>query len=367
MKKVLSFLLASLVLLTASAGNVVTLVDDSDGSPVTGAAVVSSRGVILGVTDAQGHIVVSEKDFPLSLRSLGYEPLTVEMPADTVAMSPATYALGEVIVTPVDRPVTRVLTYAREYCTGIVKGDTLQVFNEYMLEFFLADEKLKGYDSYDASSSINRVRRYGRIANEDGQDVVLRPDSHDALSSLSFKGLLARIPSFPVKVSGRIKEGAACDTVAGKHFPKYVFRNFNDMFIVEHDQLADKKKHVWSPMFFKMLGCTMEISDYVESHAFHRNDSSTYGLKDYIFTTSTLHVLVKGKWMKKIMDTDRPYEVDCYLEQYPVEITHLTVDEYKEMKKNRIRHEPFRMPDIVQPLPAAVERLVERVEEEERR
>lgn len=367
MKKVLSFLLVSLLFLTARAGNVVTLVDDSDRSPVTGAAIVSSAGIILGVTDAEGHILINEKDYPLSLRCLGYEPLTVDMPADTVAMSPATYALGEVIVTPVDRPVTRVLTYAREYCTGIVSGDTMQVFNEYMLEFFLADGKVKGYNSYDAHPSVCRVRRYGRIANDEGQDVVLRPDSHDALGSLSFMGILASVPSADVKVSERMKSGAASDTVAGKHFPKYVYRNFNDMFIVEHDHLADNKKHVWSPMFFKLLGCTMEMSNYVESAAFHRNDSCNYGLKDYIFTTSTLHVLVKGKWMKKMMDTDRPYEVDCYLEQYPVEITHYTVDEYKDLKKNKMRHERFRVPEIVQPLPAAVERLVARVEEEERR
>ena len=70
----------------------------------------------------------------------------------------------------------------------------------------------------------------------------------------------------------------------------------------------------------------------------------------------------KGKQLKKMMGVTDAIEIKCYIEQYPVEIERLTLEEYKEQKKTYYEHrESFKMPDNVQPLAPAIQNLLNRV------
>lgn len=363
MKKPFSLLLFAASIVTGYANNYITLADSIDKSPVVGASVISSNGLIIGITDKNGQINVNPADYPLSFRSLGYEALTVnQSDVDSIFLSPATYSLSEIVVSPADRPITRVVTYAREYCTGATTTDTLQLYCDYMLEYFFADGKVKGYSKSHQSPNTLARRRFGRIANSEGLDSIMRPKSDDDVSTLSFLQNMAFVPYEPKELTDALKAGAVADTVQGKFFPKFVYRLNNGFFTIECDALSDYKNHSFSPWFFKILGLTMDMQEAYWTLIYNQNETGKYGINDFISGTYNLHILGKGKLLKKMLGVQDAIHMNCYIEQYPVEIEHLTVEEYKELKKTYYeRTEQFRVPANLQPLAPAIQSLIDRI------
>ena len=68
--------------------------------------------------------------------------------------------------------------------------------------------------------------------------------------------------------------------------------------------------------------------------------------------------------MKHVLEVKDAVDMYCYIEQYPVEIRRLTVDEYKGLRDGNDCDENFKMPVNVQPQAAAVKALVSRVNRE---
>ncbi|MCH5223787.1 MAG: hypothetical protein J1E82_07070 [Muribaculaceae bacterium] len=342
-----------------------TVVDINDKTGVSGVSVLSSNGMILGFTDEAGEVSIKKEDLPLSLRSIGYETVTITDSQDTIFLKPAVYTLSDIEIKPGDRPITRVITYAREYCTGATPSDTLQMYNEYMLEYFFGEGKVKGYDKSDARPYSRNERRYGRIANSSGLDSVMRPKYNDDIASLSFLSNMAFVPFDMREETEDLKHGALSDTIPGKYYPKFIYSKNNDFFTVNCDALSDHKGHKWSPWFFKMLGMTMEMQQADWSTIFNKNNEGKYGIYDFIFGTYNLKVHGKGKMLKKMIGVNDAIDIYCYIEQYPVEIERLTIEEYKELKEDYFsRKEDFREPSNLQPLPETIEKLVKRINSE---
>lgn len=71
---------------------------------------------------------------------------------------------------------------------------------------------------------------------------------------------------------------------------------------------------------------------------------------------------------KRIFSVQQPIRINSYIEQYPVEITHLTVEEYKGQKEQRKDKTAgtikVQKPESLTPLSPAVEQLIERVDRE---
>lgn len=351
--------------LVSMAGNKTVVWDKSESSPVIGASVISSKGIILGTTDADGAISIDIRDYPLSLRSMGFEPLTVSHPADTIVMTPASYQLGEVVVTPEGRPITRILTYAREYCTSASPSDTLQLYSEGMFEYFLCEGKVKGYKKSDAKAKLRALRRFGRMANSAGLDSIMRPDGSGEVTYLTFLTAGVSLPEEETAEAPAMAAGETADTIRGKYYPKLIYRKSDNLFTVERDALADEKDHKMSPWFFKLLGLTMDIENATIKTAYNVSASGKYGLQDYVYSTCNLHILSKGKLMKKLLRTNGNINVDSYIEQYPVEIEYLTVDEYKELRKAEDDETlPITVPCFAQPLASPIQSLVDRIERE---
>lgn len=365
MRKGFCFVLAALFFGAAYAERNVTLADRQDRTPIAGASVISNTGLIIGTTNSNGQITVRNQDYPLSLRSLGYEALTYsDSSSDTIFMSPATYILNEVVVTPADRPITRVVTFAREYCTGATATDTMQYYCEYMLEYYFADGKVKGYSKSHQSPNRLAAKRYGRISRADGTDSIMRPNSSDDITTLSFATNLAFVPYDKKELTDAMMEGALTDTIAGKYFPKYTYRLNNGNFIIDFDALADHENHTFSPLMFKLLGLTMDMYRGNWTLIYRQNESGKHGIEDFIYNTANIHFLGKGKLLKKVIGIKDEIHIDCFLEQYPVEIEHLTPEEYLEQKKTYNQHrEPFQIPQNLQPLPPSIQNLLNRIEE----
>lgn len=360
--KYLVFIVMLFAYCSGSAGDLI-VTDAGDGSPVSGATVITRSGMILGLTDDGGRIAIDDlSGLPLIVRCIGYEPLSIMELADTARLVPASYELGELVVTPVDRPIMRVVCFAREYSSGITGADTLQLYCEYMTESFLAEGKVKGYKGYDAKPSVRNVARYARMT-KDGRDCIFRPSYNDDIRELSWFDFLAFLPTERIEAPESIRNGLESDTVPGKYGPKFIFRKKNNLFTKTADVLSDHKNRKWSPWFFKLIGMTVDINVGSWSLSFRANPADTYSIRDFVSGTYNIQMLGRGKWLKKAFDTSYPIEMDTYIELYPVDIQHLTVSEYKE-RKDEFDRIPFQLPEAVQPLAPSIKALVDRIDRE---
>lgn len=363
MKNSLLFLIFLLTIIICSAKEII-VIDSNDNSPLNGCTVISSNGLILGSTDSNGSINADDKDFPLTFKSLGFSTKFVEDNfIDTVFMEPADYPLQEVVINPGDRPITRVLAYIREYCTGATNKDTLQMYSEYMFEYFFADGKVKGFDKTHQTGISRYVQRYGRIAKSNGIDSVMRPKYGDNMTAISFVDNMAFIPNEQKEETEILKHGQQnIDTIWGKYYPKFVYRKTDKNFFIDCDALSDHKEHKVSPWFFKILGMTMDMYKAEWSVMYHNNGTSQYNLNDFIYGIYNISIKGKGKQLKKMIGVDDVIDIDCYMELYPVEITYLTTEEYKEIKKEYFdRKSELIRPENLTPIPPSVQSLVDRI------
>lgn len=365
MKYVIFVAIAFLSAICAEADSKIRVIDATDNNPVIGATVIDKSGIIMGITDNNGVIAVANiNNFPITIRYIGYEPVTTSADQTTVKLNPSALRLNEIVVTPGDRPIQRVVCFAREYSSGITDTDTIQTYCEYMTVAFIADGKVKGYSRSDAKPSARGTKRYARIAKND-TDSIFSPKRDDDVTALSWFDLIAFMPDKKITLPEAIKNGAETDTVAGKYGPKFIYRKKNNLFSKTADVLSDHKNRIWSPFFFKLLGMTIDIDAGSWTLTFADNGTESYGIHDFICGTYNIHLIGKGKWLKSMLNTKHPIEMNTYLEMYPVEITNCTVNDYKELRDDYSRI-PFRYPADIRPLSPAIKALVERIDSEAR-
>ena len=360
MKKLITIIAFSVLFIPAMIAGRVTVVDGSDGSPVIGATVFSSSGLILGATDADGNTPdVNEASYPLTIHSLGYKEGIAATPGDTLMMNAAAYDLPPVTVMPGERPITRVVCYVREYSTGATDRDTLKMYSEYMIESYHIDEgtKVKGYHKYDCLPKTRTKRRFAHYTGADGRDSVATPEDDEYISFMNF---LVSLPVDVFEEPDTIKNGALTDTVQGRYSPGIFYKKTPEFFVTSLDMLSNYKNHVYSPNVFKFFGLTIDIREMNLSFAYKANPSGKYTIHDFLYEISSANILGRGKWIKKAFKTKNPVEIDSNVEVYPVEINYLTVDEYKEQRKERNKLE-FRVPDIALPVLPSVQRLIDRI------
>lgn len=337
-----------------------TIVDSTDNSPIVGATIIGNTGIIKGLTDKDGNIVINESELPITIRCIGYNPITTTAHTDTIVMDAATYQLNEVVVNPIDRPIKRVICFARVYSSGITGADTMQYYCEYMAEAFIVNGKVKGYRGVDSKPTSKGFRRYARIV-KNGVDSIFMPKRGDDITELSWFEFMAFLPDKKLEVPSSIMEGAESDTIPGKYGPKFIYRKKNNQFTKTADVLSNHKNRQWSPFIFKLLGITADITAGAWTLSFVNNEDNSYGINEFISGTYNIHLIGKGKWLKRIFETKEPIEMDAYLEMYPVEITNLTIDEYKEMRDDYTSI-PFQYPENLQPLSPAIHNLVKKLE-----
>lgn len=360
MKKLITFIAFSVLFIPAMIAGRVIVVDGSDGSPVIGATVFSSSGLILGATDADGNTPdVNEGSYPLTIHSLGYKEGIAATPGDTLMMDAAAYDLPPVTVMPGERPITRVVCYVREYSTGATDRDTLKMYSEYMVESYHIDEgtKVKGYHKYDFVPKTRTERRFAHYTGADGRDSVATPEDDEYISFMNF---LVSLPVDVFEEPDTIKNGALTDTVQGRYSPGIFYKKTPEFFVTSLDMLSNYKNHVYSPNVYKFFGLTIDIREMNLSFAYKANPSGKYNIHDFLYEISSANILGRGKWIKKAFKTKNPVEIDSNVEVYPVEINYLTVDEYKEQRKEHNKLE-FRIPDNALPVLPSVQRLIDRI------
>ncbi len=348
--------------LLANANTRVKVVDAENNEPLPMATVFAKSGVILGLTDNAGYITISSaNDFPITVRCLGYEPGQCTVNQSEVRLTNLPSPLQEVIVSPNERPINKIVCLVREYSSGITSQDTMQLYCEYMTVSYIVDGKVKGYKSSDARPSIRNVKRYARISHLNTPDSIFTPQDNDDICTLSWLVLLAAIPTKNIDVPESIKRGADCDSIPGKYGTQFVFRKKNNLFTKYADALSEHKDRNWSPFIFKLIGMTVDIDEANWTSIFNANDEDIYNHSNFIEGLFNIHMIGKGKWIKKIMNSKEPIELHSYLELIPVDRTYITVDEYKEERDNKAQIE-FQYPQNHLPVSPAIQTIIERIE-----
>ncbi len=365
------FLIALMLigLCTASAAERIVIVDAGDRGPIVGASVMSRSGVIVGLTDVNGGIRgLKRSDFPIEIHSLGYEPQVLTETTDTIALIPAVYPLSEVSVSP-DRPITRVLSYARVFTTFFIGSDTLKLYMTQMLESFYADGKVKGYKQRYFSRPKG-VRLYANFTNKNGLDSVARFGKNEddfVFWELAILGsfLVDEMPCIVVEEPQSMRDGEETVSVNGRFGRETIYRKNGEIFTYYTDFLKNKKNHVSSPFLMKAMGCTMDFKEQTAQLSYRVNESGKYCVEDLIYGSCASEMIARGKVYKYLARTKEPIIARTYAEVYPVEFTYHTVGEYKELKKDSKSKIDFKLPEYLPPLPSAIAALVERIESAE--
>lgn len=325
---------------------------------------IGKSGIIIGMTNSDGVITVEDGEFPVTVSCMGYETGSISSDNHKVSLKPSAFRLKEVEVSPIDRPVKRVICFIREFSSGVVDGDTLQLYTESMAEVFLVDGKVKGYKKADASPKDKSTRQYARSVKE-GVEKVFQPgkdqESKEILMALSAVSLMGRkMPDGIVKVPEKIKNGATADTVAGKYGPKIIRTRKNGLFTHHFDPLSEYIGHTWCPPLLKVLGATADLNIALVTLTYADNGADSFGINDMIGYSANFGLLARGKIFQKLFHTKNPVEMNHYIEIYPLDITYCTVGEYKELRKDKSELY-FRYPEGLKPLSPAIQNLVDRL------
>lgn len=310
----------------------IRVIDREENQPLPGSTVFSQRGVIIGITDEDGRLAgISDIDYPLTVKCLGFETSVCDSSTKEVAMTSAEYPLHEVTVTPADRPVVRVVCYIREYISAATGSDTVINFNEHMADFFLHHQKGKGYKGGKAPRLL-RSRLYERKTDSLGHDSIYRPEFR--------------------------RDDFAWDCLLSYPHEIVETTDSSDIYTDQIDYLAKFKDHTYSPWVFRLLGLTLEFDQLQSTWIYRSNAAGQVGPTDILSGTFTMSVLGKGKWIKKSFNTDQPIRMYGYYEIYPVEVQYLTKEEAKELKKDEL-HVRMEVPPTASPLSPAVQRMVD--------
>lgn len=353
-KSILLISLSILFFLCSAKEKTITVSGFEDRQPIAGAIIFDKTGIIKGSTDEKGQIPhIGTEDFPLTVKCLGYNNTLINEANDSVFLETMRLPLREIVITPGDRPVTRFLGYGREYMCYATPTDTMQAFTECILEIFIGDKKLKGFKKSDSNKPrIRGAKTYKRFTDNKGKDSISTKNN----GMLTDKWFTIKKQ---ISESEALRSGSRQDVVQGKFGPKTVMIRTDEFFKINEDNLADYKGHRWSPPILKVLGMTTEFSEMKDAYAFSVNETGTYTLEDLIYKTSSLRMFCTGKLVKFAYGSKDPVEMYMYLELYPLEITHHTVEDYLEMREDNSPLE-LRISPLAPPLDSFIENIIEK-------
>ena len=358
MKRLLTTVFCFL-LISLSANAQKRLVDAVDKTPVSIASILDAAGNMVGFTLSDGTFTdIPSSSYPITIRCIGYEQLVIETPQNkTYEIMPVSYELDEVVIVPVERNILKQTFYVREYFSLNTKTDTVTYFLEHMAHRFVsATEKVK----YSGNTSLRVLgtRAYSRYK-------ILGEDSIASDSKPMFPSMLSVIDLYddevlaPESFKGQ-GDDAKLYEEKGKSGVSLIKKQNAHTFTVIEDVLADKNGHSISPWSLKLLGLTMEIGQLYTTRAYRVNDKGVYLQKDMIECGMVMEADGRGKFIRKILKSEKPVDVRLMIEAYLVDSDYLTKEEAKVEKKNKKSDVEFVIPSTVPPLNDATRQFVER-------
>ncbi len=173
--------------------------------------------------------------------------------------------------------------------------------------------------------------------------------------------MIASWPINKINLSEDLAGKEFTDTIDGKYGPQSIIKKKNGILTITTDELSNHKDRQWSPLFFKLFGMTVDVEECKLSVSYRAANQPVIDIYDLINMDYNIQVLWKGKIMKKIFNTSEAVGMNTYIELYPVEITNISVGEYKELRKDK-EPLPFQYPEGYQPLSPRIDEMVKHLD-----
>lgn len=328
-----SVALACLILVCgiAFAGKV-RVIDAESGYPVARVSVYDRGGRMLGTADDQGVLsAISSGNYPVTLRSLGYEDLTVIRPGDSVIlMERRIVDLPEVAVNTRKRPILHLTGYVRELSSMSTSMDTVRLYREKWVDFMIPTGNEKHFKGW-LSPRLLTSKSYYRFTDWRGTDSVSDRSSHHF--SWSDWISLPRRQNLPAPVK-RITTGS--DTLMGKYSPVEIWQRDSDRVAVEVNILADKMKGKWMPRLENPIWKDMEFERLVMGYGY--SDVDTFAVKPDNIDRMMCYIESNGRGhrMFRFNRDEEEIYVCTYMDLTIVDREYITVKEAKRKEKDHL-------------------------------
>lgn len=337
------------------------VVDSDTGEPLAGASVFDSRGVMLGVSSADGKVPFSSRDaYPLTIRYMGFKELTVDNPLDSIVrMKENFYRLPEVVVNAADRQVLHLLAYVREYSTLTTYTDTVTLYRDKWVDFMIPRKKKGKFTGWKLPRILS-VNSYYHFSDDNGLDSVSdRFNQH--FSWTDWIGVIDRVP-----VPRAIQDNPfGVDTVFGKYSPTETWQRNGDNITLDVNVLADTISRRWMP------GMSWFFKSHIDFESVKIRYKFTDGVVADHLSASGLDAISvniesngRGRDMFRFNRRDEPFYVSTYAEIYLADKEYLSVKDAKKWENytsDPIDFSALPLPDGVPPLQPSTQQLIARV------
>ena len=359
----LKFLLPALITLIASNGTwAYYLVDRNTRSTLPLASVTDCDGNLVGMTDKQGVIpIISTESYPLTFSCLGYESLEIKMPVNTdISLTPTTYDLPEIVVSPGSHPLLYLTGYVREVSSMFGSSDSVTIYRESIVDFMIPTGKtrIKGWEKPRELAS----KTYVRVTRADGTDSV---SNHIGENYILCANRFANIPS-SIKIPDPLLKNSstAADTLMGKYGPKRIWQKNGEVLRCRIDGLADFEGHVFTPWPLKALGLTTDITECSHNYAFQSADGIKPAVADMTGFSISLNISIRSKLYRKLFKSSEPICQKSYVEVYITDREYITEEDGKALKKNSplMTQADVTAPPEASALHPGIRQIIERVE-----
>lgn len=338
------------------------IVDATDQIPVISASVFDSEGNIIGYSMYDGTLpTIPETAYPITIRSIGYELLTIPAPENRDwLMTPKNYDVETVVVVPSKHEVVKQTVYVRMFCSGGNSVRRVQEYVEFMGERFIPVTKGSKFNESDKFHAYPAASY--KLDHTKERDSLSYQTDYAVESYLRIFGLL---PEEEFEVPDSFKNADSGTTLSvdkpGKSGPLTTVRQKGEKLTFYADIVAKKKNHVWTPWLLKLFGVKLSVHKLNATLNFRVNPQGIYHPKDILDCSINMELDVEGKKVEKAMETDEPFALKFSIEMYPTESEALTLQGAQYEIQNRPKTIPLTIPDHATPLNPEVLELIQEV------
>lgn len=325
--KLLFFMLSALF--SVAEGRDVIVADGATHEVLASASVFSANGSFLGVSNARGRLpFASERDFPLTVRYLGYKEVTVgeELP-DTIFLHENPLDLSEVVVESKAQKALHIMAYVREYSTLSTYTDTIFLFREKTVDFMLPSNPKSKFRGW-RQPRVLYSKSYYRFMNECGLDSV-SDACNQYFSWADWVGISPEVP-LPQTISDN---EMATDTVFGKYGPTETWVRNGDRLKLSVDVLVDTTSRRWVPNLSVFFRNDLDYDMFKLQINYENIASKTVGPLDITAYSFNIESNGRGRNMFMFNKIDQPIYVTTYGEVYVLDKEFITIAEARKWEK----------------------------------
>lgn len=341
--------------------NSFTVVADSlTHTPLPGAPVFNRSGKLIGTSGTDGTVAcASASDFPLTIRFMGYNDVTIHhIGQDTVFMQEGKALLPEIVVESGRKKMLHILAYAREYSTLSTYTDTVAMFREKLVDYMLPGDNSVRYEGWRNPRVLNS-QSYYHFTDSNGLDSVSdRCNNHFTWSD--WIGILkpSEIPP------GLTVCETGTDTVHGRYSPTEIWIKNGDKVTLDINVLADTASRKWVPNLSSFFKKDIDFEQFRLRYNFSDVTDGVVSPVELAGCSFNIESTGRGHNMFQFHRLNEQYYVTTYTEIYILNREYISVPEAKKWERNRPSgsdigiYEPQEAPEL-QP---SIRQLIARVE-----